>query len=430
MHILNYDPVEGVNYIFDRYAFMNQILQDGKSELRISESSTRDDMNKAFTIARGMYHPDRQARTGDEMKQKAEQKTKLIADCERFLLNPELKSFYDDKLAHFREHKPHLVSDSGIAIISLGETVFDIGALLSDDVVDTSDFEARVKALTQYDDKRVPQLKSLYDMMPDNAQVKSLYRDAVTSEYIYLGFLEDSAWAKVGYMNRKEKEEGFMIRASDYTKRVDAALEKAAARDIDSTIESHGAVARIGMAKTPLLLDAAEGTEMPGMELMAPDQHKRLMEKFKDVAHKNFEIRAEYVREVAKRKEAALETLLNLSEIEPIGVEAAGQTKFDFYMINPAHDDNPARVVYRLELDLETGNAGIGEMYREPLTLDQLKAQEGTRAGFAVIRNIEISDIMLETAAASERFLNTRVKDVEQTPAPAAAKPKNNAPRP
>lgn len=425
---MNYDPVEGVNYIFDRYAFMNQILQDGKSELRISETSTRDEMNKAFTIARGMYHPDRQARTGDEMKQKAEQKTKLIADCERFLLNPELKSFYDDKLAMFRDTKPHLVSDSGVAIISLGETVFDIGALLSDDVVDTSDFEARVKALTQYDDKRVPQLKSLYDMMPDNAQVKSLYRDAVTSEYIYLGFLEDSAWAKVGYMNRREKEEGFMIRANDYTKRVDAALAKSAARDIDSTIESHGAVARIGMAKTPLLLDAAGGTASGG-ELMAPDQHKRLMEKFKDVAHKNFEIRAEYVRDVAKRKEAALETLLNLSQIENIGVEAAGQTKFDFYMVNPAHDDVPDRVIYRLELDLETGNAGIGESYPE-LTLDQLKAREGTRAGFAVIRNIEISDIMIETAAASERFLNTRVKDVEQTPAPAATKPKSNPPRP
>ena len=427
VHILNYDPVEGVNYIFDRYAFMNQILQDGKSELRISEASTKDEMNKAFTIARGMYHPDRQARTGDEMKQKAEQKTRLIVDCERFLLNPELKSFYDDKLAVFRETKPHLVSDSGMAIISLGETVFDIGALLSDDIVDTSDFEAKVKALTQYDDKRVPQLKSLYDMMPDNAQVKSLYRDAVTSEYIYLGFLEDSAWAKVGYMNRREKEEGFMIRAADYTKRVDAALEMAAARDIDSTIESHGAVARIGMAKTPLQLDAAEGTVIPGAELMAPDHHKRLMEKFKEVAHKNFEIRAEYVREVAKRKEAALDTLLTLSVIENIGVEAAGQTKFDFYMINPAHDDAPARVIYRLELDLATGNAGIGESYPE-LTLDQLKAQEGTRAGFAIIRNIEISDIMIETAAASERFLNTRVKDVEQTSAPAAEKPKTKGP--
>lgn len=425
---MNYDPVEGVNYIFDRYAFMNQILTDGKSELRISESSTRDEMNKAFTIARGMYHPDRQARTGEEMKQKAEQKTKLIVDCERFLLNPELKSFYDDKLAHFREHKPHLVSDSGMAIISLGETVFDIGALLSDEVVDTSDFEAKVKALTQYDDKRVTQMKSLYDVMPGNPAAKSLYRDAVTSEYIYLGFLEDSAWAKVGYMNRKEKEEGFMIRATDYTKRVDAALEKAAARDIDSTIESHGAVARIGMAKTPLQLDAAEGTEMPAAELTAPDQHKRLMEKFKDVAHKNFEIRAEYVREVAKRKEAALETLLNLSEIESVGIEAAGQTKFDFYMVNPAHDDAPARVIYRLELDLATGNAGIGEMYSAPLTLDALKAQTGTRAGFAVIRNIEISDIMLETAAASERFLNTRVKDVEQTPAPAASTPKTKGP--
>ncbi len=286
--------------------------------------------------------------------------------------------------------------------------------------------------MLQYDEKRVQQVKSLHDMMPDNPQVNSLYRDALTQEYVYLTLLEDSAWAKVGYMNRREKEDGFMIRASDYTKRVDAALETAAARDIDSTIESHGAVARIGMARTPLQLEAAEGTEIPGTELMAPDQHKRLMEKFKEVAHKNFEIRAEYVRDIAKKKEATLETLLSLSIIEPVGVEASGQTKFDFYMVNPASDENAARVVYRLELDLATGNAGIGEMYSEPLTLDELKAKPDTRAGFAVTRNNEISDVMLETAAASERFLNARLKAAEEKPVPAAAateeKPKAKGP--
>ncbi|HYD19062.1 MAG TPA: hypothetical protein VEF76_11335 [Patescibacteria group bacterium] len=407
---MNFDPVEGVNYIFDRYAFMNQILEDGKQALRLSETSTREEMTRAFTIARGMYHPDRQARTGDEMKKKAEEKTRLIADCERVLLTPEMKEFFDAKLAGFRENKPHLISDSGIAIISLQETVFDIASLLSDEITDTSDFEARAKALLQYDEKKVAQLKSLYDMMPDNAQVKSLYRDAVTSEYIYLGFLEDAAWAKVGYINRKEKDEGYMIRASDYTKRVDAALEKAAARDIDATIDGHTAVARIGMAKTPLLLDAAEGTEIPQAELMDPARAKSLSDKFKEIAHKNFALRAEYVREVAKRKEAALETLLTLTIIEPVGAEQKGQKDYDFYLANPPNEAGESRVLFRLELDTISGDAGIGESYGDVnLTAAQLAAQENLRAGFIITRNPEIPDIMVELGNASEQFLTKKI---------------------
>lgn len=426
---MNTDPVEGVHYIFDRYAFINQILTDGKKELRISEESGEAELKQAFGIARAMYHPDRQARSGEEFRKKAEEKTRLIADAEAFLLKPELKVFYDQKLAEFRENKPHLVSDSGVAIISLGETFFDIGSLLSDNVADTSEFEARVKAMLQYDEKRLPQFKSLYAAMPDNAQIKSLYRDALTQELVYLTLLEDSAWAKVGYINRKEKEEGLLLRPSDYSKRLEATIQKSAERDIDSTIDKHAAVARIGMAKTPLALEAVPGTEAPGGELVDPEtRRQRLIATFKEVAHKNFELRADYVREVGARKQAVLEDLVALAPVETLGAEQPGQTVFDFYLAQPAEDDGSQKVVFRLELDITTGNAGIGETYAPGTTLADLKTQGIGRLGFAVTRNPEISDLMLEIASVSEKFLNERQKDAPAAPEKAAPKTKPPTP--
>ena len=423
---MDFDPVEGVHYIFDRYAFLNAIMEDGKHENRVSTASTTAEIKEVCTLARAMYHPDRQMRAGEEMKKTAEQKTLLIVDCERFLLNPELKSFYDERLADFAANKPHLVSTGGQAIIALGETYFDIGSLLSDKVADTSGFESQVKAMLQYDDTRAPQMKSLYDLMPENPQAKNLYRDALTQKLVYLSLLEDAAWAKVGYMNRKEKMDGFLIRSADYAHRVEAALQKAADKDIDSTIERHAAVAQIGMAKTPLLLEfnaEAGKPAAPGAELMAPEDRFRLaLDEKKALAHQNFEIRADYVREVAKQKQAVLEELCTLTPVDPVAPAQPGQTVFDFYLLNPP-ENGEQRALFRMTLDVTNGNAGIAEAYKNGETLSDLKKAGFTRGGFAVTRNAEITDVMIEIGAACERFLDKIEKERATAPAPAAHKP-------
>lgn len=421
---MNFDPVEGVHYIFDRYAFLNAIMEDGKYDNRVSPASEKAEMKKVCDLARAMYHPDRQARTGAEMKEKAERKTALIADCERFLLNPELKTFYDDRLTEFKEKRPNFVSDNGQAIINLGETFFDVGSLLSDTVADTSGFEAQVKAMLQYDDTRATQMKSLYDLMPENPQAKNLYRDALTQKFVYLTLLEDAAWAKVGYMNRKEKTDGVLIRSADYAHRVDAALQKAADRDIDSTIERHGAIAQIGMAKTPLQLEfnaEAAIADAPGAELMSPQERFRLaLSEKKTIARQNFEIRAEYVRDIAKQKQAVLEELCILTPVEAVAPGKPGQTVYDFYLLNPV-ENGEQRVLLRMTLDITDGSGGIAEMYQDGRTLSDMKKQGFERGGFAVTRNAEISDIMVEIGSACERFLNQMEKERAAAPAPAAA---------
>jgi hypothetical protein len=424
---MSFDPVEGIHYIFDRYAFLNQIMEDGKHAQRVDENSTRPEIDKVCALARGMYHPDRQARTGEEMRKAAEQKTMLIADCERFLRDPELKGFYDQKLVEFREKKPGQVSRDGRAIINLSETFFDLGSLLADTVVDTSDFEARVKAMTQYDDSRAAQMKTLYDAMPENAQVKNLYRDALTQKLVYLSLLEDAAWAKVGYMNRKEKMDGFLHRGGDYAKQVEAALQKASERDIETAVEQHGALAITGMARTALQLEGssvappAPGAEAPEEKsaLLRSENYRKLMTEFKAAARKNFDIRADYVRDVAKQKQEVLEGLCALSPVETLHPPVAGQTVYDFYLLNPP-EDGAQRALFRMTLDVTSGNAGIADTYKNGETLDDLKKAGFARGGFAVTRNAEITDIMIEIGAACERFLDRHEKEQAAQKPPAA----------
>jgi hypothetical protein len=402
-------------------------MADGNYENRVGEASTKDEIQKVCGLARAMYHPDRQARTGAEMRQKAETKTALIADCERFLLNPALKSFYDERLAEFREKKPQFVSTGGQAIIDLHAAYFDVGALLSDEVADTSDFEVRVKQMLQYDDKRADQMKSLYDIMPGNAQVKDLYRDALTQKLVYLTLLEDAAWMKVGYLNRKDKADGVVVRAADYARQVEAALQKAKDADIDATIERHGGIAQIGMAKTPLQLEfnaEAGKPETPEGQLMDPkERFRQAVEEKKTRARENFDARADYVRDVAKQKQAVLEELCALTPVEAVAPAAAGQTVFDFYLLNPP-DDGKQQVLLRMTLDVNDGKAEIAEVYRDGRTLDDLKQVGFARGGFAVTRNGEISDIMLEIGAASQRFLDAREKEAAPKPAPKSLDPR------
>lgn len=427
---MGFESIEGVHYIFDRYAFLNGVLSDAGKEQRLDEKSSAKEIREACTMARAMYHPDRQARSGEKMKREAERMTSLIGDCEKMLLKPDLKSLYDEKLAQFRAESPRAVSENGNAIIDMSRTVFDVSSLISDDVVDTSDFEARVKAMLQYDDKRADQMKTLFDTMPDNAQVSALYRDALTQKLVYLTLLEDAAWAKLGYMNRKEKDGGIILRTEDYMPRLDRTLEEAAAKDIPAAVEKHGNAARLGLASIRLIEafnSAADNTPADSAEneiVQSPARLREALDKAIAKAQQNFTLRAEYVPDVARQKLGVLDQLVALTPVRAVGQEQEEQQAFDFYLLNP-EENGQQKIMFRMAIDVHTGRAEPPEM-GEGKTMADVEKTPGLRAGFAVTRNPEISDIMLEIGAAADRFLATRNPS---EPENAPATPKTPKPR-
>ncbi len=395
----DFDPVEGVHYIFDRYSFLNNIMKDGGHPYTLAPASATKDIATAIKLARAMYHPDRQARSGEKMRKEAERMSFLIDDCATYLANADLKPLYDAKLEHFQNEKPKLISQSGVPIIDLGGTLFNLDSLLSDTIPDTSEFENRVKALLQYDDSKTQQMKTLYQSMPGNDQITSLYRGALTQKLTYLTLLEDAAWAKIGYINRKSKTDGHVTSSDDYAQKVEEALQNAAKTDIEESVELRGDAARIGLGKLPLLL-TFNNTAQPSTALMDPAQMQEILAKLKVKAKENFEIRADYVRDVAKQKQDTLCELVTLTPVTPLGTIDANDPVYDFYLANAGEDSD---VLLCMELNIKTGAASIRTIGQTDLTVAGLKAQTLTRNTYLVERNPEIADILVEVSAAAER---------------------------
>lgn len=336
------NPVEGVHYIFDRYAFLNDAMADGGHNTRIGPDSPAEDIKTAIKLARAMYHPDRQSRSGDSMRQKAEAMSLLVDDCEKFLTDPDIRPLYDEKLAQFKQNRPDLVSENGTAIIDLtGENLFDLDALISDDIPDTTAFEERVSALVQYDESRTDQARALYESMPDVPQIRAIYRDALTQKLTYLSLMEDAAWAKIGYLNRKNKTAGHVINADEYADKVDDALKNAVHQDIESATLTRGNAARIGLARMPLLLSfngaAAQGTP-DAKALSDPALMHEILAQVKKKALENLEIRADYVRDIARRKQDCLVALTELTPVTPLNTINPDDPVYDFYLANPGED--------------------------------------------------------------------------------------------
>ena len=417
---MSFSSIEGVHYILDRYTILNAMMADGDFKERITPDSPAQDIAKVVKLARALYHPDRQARSGKAMQEKAERATHLVEECARFLCVADIKPLYDATLAQFQVEKPDLVSTDGTPIIDLSAPVLDMDGLLSDEIRDTSAFEDYVKTMSGYDEGKTVQMKSLYDSMPDNAQIKIVYRDMLGQKLAYLDLLEDAAWTKLGYINRKNKTDGHVTSSDLYAAKVEEALQNAAARDIEPGIDMRGDAARIGLATLPLLLtfNPASGTT-----LMDPAQMQAMMQDLKDRARKNFEIRADYVRDVARQKQAVMEELVTLSTVYPINTHKKTNPLYDFYLVSAQDTKN---VMFRLELNAKTGKSTVAEAYGETFTLDDLKAHKPSRNSFVVEHNADISDILIETTAAAERVYQA-VKDTFKKPrkprAPKAPQP-------
>ncbi|MDB5492288.1 MAG: hypothetical protein JWO78_2137 [Micavibrio sp.] len=426
---MNYEPVEGVHYIFDRYTFLNNILQDGNFTnvsfvSKHDQPRKEDDIRQAIKLARAMYHPDRQQRSGEKMQREAERMSRLIDDCERFLTNPELRSHYEAKLEDFQKNKPEMVSVNGMAIINLGEEVLDVNSLLSDDIVDTRDFEERVKALTQYDEKSTSQAQSLFDAMGDNPQIRDLYRSALTKKLVYLTLLEDAAWAKIGVINRKNKIDGHLTSSDTYAEKVEESLKKISSAGIESEFDRRGDSARIGLSQLPLLLNfnpvaGNSPAPVPATALMDAAQMSEILAKLKQTARQNFEIRADYVRDVSRQKQELLGALVALTPVTTLNEPQPENPLYYFFLV--ANDGN---VLLRMDLDVSTGQSSIGHIFNDPVDVPTLKKQVFDRNALLVERNSEITDILVEISGAAERIFQEHKHRFEKTePLPPAPQP-------
>lgn len=398
-------PHEGIHYIFDRYSFLNDIMADGDHDVRVSPESDEAQIRLVIKRARAMHHPDKQASSGKSMKARAEEMMGHIADCETYLLNPDLRKMFEQRLEGFQKNKPNLISKSGKPVEEFfGRTeIFDVDSLLSDGILDTTSLEERAQSLTGYSEENMASLQSLFEVMPGNADIARVYRDALSKKLVYLDMLEDMAWVKVGYINRREKISGFLVYSDQYAEMAEEALQSVRDNDIEAAIEQRVDVARIGFGPLPLLITFQGAATTPSQQevLSNPEQALAIAGKMKEIAQENFDIRADFVRDVARQKQEVLENLVELAIVRPLGAEDKSQSEYKFYLVN-----KEGRVLFRVDLDLVTKWADVTEAYEEPFYLEDLEAQGANVNSFVVEKNPYISDNLVEIIGAAHRMLN------------------------
>lgn len=216
-----------------------------------------------------------------------------------------------------------------------------------------------------------------------------------------------------------------MLRGDEYTERVEQALQQAAARDIESSVGLTGEGMRLGMAKMPLLLPAFNGAAEPEEQAAAllarPEQFQAALAELAARAHRNFDLRAEYVRDVAKQKQAVLEELVTLTPVEQLHPGKPGEV-YDFYLLNPG-EKGAHNVLLRMEVDTGAVRMDIGEMYKPGTLFADIQAKGFTRGSFSVLRNPEIADFLIELTGAVDRFMNPPKQAPKSSP-PTPPKPR------
>ncbi len=429
---MTFDPVEGVDYIFDRYAFLQKLVYESavravfKDDLTIAEqalafadlppdqfaakfvetfpgkslsvgdipvideNTPREKIEKAVRDGRSAYHPDRFNKVGIRAMKQAEYQRNLIDECAKILLNDQLRPLYNERLASFKKDQPRFVSESGAPIVDLSAEKLSLDDLLADDIPDTTEFEERVRQMVQFDERKFGETADLFKSLGDNPKVRKIYKDELTKKLVYLELLEDAAWAKVGYMKKKDKTDGSVYYADDYVNKVEAELKRVSEQVIENTVRERHEVLALGMGRPMLLL--TDGSADSGAQ---PANDDDTLAKIKSKARENLEIRAEYVREVAKRKQAVLEELVTLADTLDLTPRDPASPEYNIYLANP---DEQQTVIAKFNLNAGTTNVNLENVPRGQ-TLSALKESLSAAGSFnavALVRNAELSDFMLE----------------------------------
>lgn len=407
--------IDGVHYIFDRYAFLNNLMESNNRSVRITPDSPKDRVRKAITLALALYHPDRQENSAREMKQKAEEMSHMLSDCKRFLLNDDVRPLYNARLQKFKDEKPDYVSTTGTPIINPHDSYFDVDTLIDEEIPDTKRLEDYVQGLTQFNENSFAQMQSLYQTMPDNPQIRELYKEALVKKYVHLNLMEEIAWKKLGFSNLKNKTEGLVTQADDYLEQVNKALAQVREREIQTSLQSRHEAALIGLSKMPLLLSFnGQAKSSADYALMKPEEQQQIIEKITQTARAHFDQRTSFVQDIAQQKQQILAALMPLTPIWALSPADPSDPVYHVFLVEPEDNDT---IVFWATLDKDNSKVSpqiwTGDDSLAAVTAQGLKANS-----FALARNKELDGnlFLLELMSAI-----TRICEEQEAKAPGMA---------
>lgn len=196
--------VKNVNYIVNYYSI-----------LEISDSSSQEEIKKAYKKLSKEYHPDKVQTAGDEIKKVAEHKMNMVSEAYSVLYNKKSRQEYDDLLLQFRNNNPKVISEDGRPILDLSQESLHLDFLISNE--DQFDFQetqkTKVAQLVGHNELVFKTMEKAYLANPTDLELKEAYLDLLTKKKIDLDWQENFAWQALGVVNKKDSK---IQRAEDY----------------------------------------------------------------------------------------------------------------------------------------------------------------------------------------------------------------------
>lgn len=293
-------PVEFVDYIFDRYAYLELTPEAGKPEI-----------HRAIVRRRAGLHTDKITNLDDELKQRADQKRDLIDGCAAILENDEVRAVYDERLTWFKAEKPHLVSNSGTAILDPTAPRFQYESLLQEAGDHYDVLQTKAAEMTGYDARQDAAAGRRHKARPGDEELRDAYRHHIGKRLTYLTAMEHVAWLSAGY-GTDDKTRQSALYPDEYLQLTDDLITDIRDRVVPEVIGQRQNLVALGMSK-PMLMLAYEGQETntdAGQAVAVNEAATALVVR---TVQERFDSKAGRIREIARQKQETMEELLGLS---------------------------------------------------------------------------------------------------------------------
>jgi DnaJ domain len=295
--------VEGVDYLFDRYAF-----------LKIAPTASAEEIARAIKLQKAENHPDKYLHASEDARKLAEHKYALILKCEATLTDETSRAKFNERLAYFQQSRPDTISVDGIPIQHLGYSKVDLQALLHEPV-SVADYEQRVAQLTGFKPTTLAILERLYQANPLDKDARIAYQDELAKGITQLALLQSGVWQQAG-IHIGHKDQPRLLNLDDISDQVMQRITMIS-ESLPQKVTEHVGLLTCGMAK-PLLLTGPNAAS--GNAVGAVIDTNEIIEH----AKANLTARTHRVKELATRQQdmtSKLLATLQTWQISPEGVD-------------------------------------------------------------------------------------------------------------
>jgi hypothetical protein len=390
-HASQHDPVELVDYIFDRYEYLG-LGPDASKEQIEAEIKNRKSQN----------HPDRLTKVSADLQSQARLNWSRIEDCERILLDDELRPLFDQRLSDFKTNRPRLVSAEGHVLVDLEGNFVDLALLTGSTDVDASEMIKRIELFSNYKPKEFERSKKLWKDSPEDSDFIEMYRSALEKKIFFLELVEKIYWAKAGIRGK-----GFTSSAKPsfdptaFPEAVANQIEHVKSKIIPVFARERTELVALGYDKNPaLLLTAGKSISAEKSQSLATELASTV-----EVAQSRFVKLSEEIIKNAEEKSEAMANLLELSPFEII--HSVDSSKVTIYLLNDKSEENSLEKGKVVAIAHFADGKFELEMPSEGMSIADLRKRSFESTVAAVVLNRSLAKLTLDIGAAYKRVMLT-----------------------